>query len=63
MDSAEITEAGSAFQTGMVRGKKEYFRVSEYVRDLVYCNFLSLCLYILISVEDIRRGVANINTN
>ena len=25
-------------QTGMVRGKKQCFRASEYVRYLVYCN-------------------------
>ena len=31
-------EGGSAFQTGMVRGKKDCFRASEYVRYLVYCN-------------------------
>ena len=43
VDSAKTTEAGSSFQTemiqtGMVRGKNEYFRASEYVRYLVYCN-------------------------
>ena len=38
MDSTETTEAGSSFQTGMVRGKTGYFRTSEYVRYLVYCN-------------------------
>ena len=38
VDSTETTEAGSKFQTGMVRGRKEYFRASEYVRYLVYCN-------------------------
>ena len=38
MDSTETTEAGSAFQKGMVREKKECFRASEYVRYLVYCN-------------------------
>ena len=38
VDSTKTTEAGSAFQMGMVRGKNEYFRASEYVRYLVYCN-------------------------
>ena len=32
---SESTEAGSVFQMGMVRGKKEYFRASEYVRCIV----------------------------
>ena len=38
VDSTKTTETGSAFQMGMVRGKNEYFRASEYVRYLVYCN-------------------------
>ena len=43
VDSTDTTEAGSSFQMGMVQGKNEYFRASEYVRYLVRRPGLSQC--------------------
>ena len=66
MDSTETTEAGSAFQTGIMRGKEEYFRASEYVMYLVYCNSRDalVCLnlgagvkYLFLSIATVPKGI------
>ena len=65
MDSTETTGLKLAVhsKTGMVRGKKEYFRASEYVlRYLVYCNSLDalVCLNLGEGVKYLFFSIATV---